>query len=376
MISNINNQKMELEEFNIDEDGKQVLLGSLLGDGSLQIQKGGKNAFYREIHSLKQKDYLIWKNQFLKVFDTKLHEYSIYDSRTNKTYYSVLLWSKTSQILTYYYNILYKERRKTISQELLNEINIFGLAIWYMDDGCYHYGDGRCQLGTDALSYQEHLLIKDWLRRIFGINIQIHKRIKSNKESYTTVLTKIETDKFLNLIEPFIIPNMYYKLGHLKEENSSKIGIHNNKVIQYRKLEYQFNKEKYLRHNREYRKANKERLIKQRKEYYLLNKEKILKHKQVYYIKNKTIIQEKQKIRRQNGIDAYKKRDHEYYIKNRQKILEREKAYQKKNRDKINKRKRERSLKDLEYRERRNRQQREYYYKRKLSKVNQNGVIP
>src|SRR3989344_7224924 len=110
MISNMNNQKMELEEFNIDEDVKQVLLGSLLGDGSLQIQKEGKNAFYREIHSSKQKEYLLWKNQFLKVFDTKLREYSFYDKRTDKTYYSVLLWSKTCPILTHYFKILYKNR--------------------------------------------------------------------------------------------------------------------------------------------------------------------------------------------------------------------------------------------------------------------------
>ena len=90
------NQKIELAEFNIDEDVKQVLLGSLLGDGSLEINKGGKNAFYREIHSSKQKDYLLWKNQFLKIFNTKLQEYSTFDNRTNNTYYIILLWSKTN----------------------------------------------------------------------------------------------------------------------------------------------------------------------------------------------------------------------------------------------------------------------------------------
>lgn len=373
MVSNMNNQKIELEKFDINEDVKQVLLGSLLGDGSLEINKEGKNAFYREVHSLKQKEYLIWKNQFLKIFDTKFHEYSTYDKRTGKTYYSILLWSKTHTILTRYYNILYKERRKTISQELLNEINIFGLTIWYMDDGCYHYGDGRCQLGTDALSYQEHLLIKDWLSRIFGINIQIHKRMKNNKESYTTVLTKVETDKFLNLIEPFIIPNMYYKLGHLKEENSSKIGIHNNKVIQYRKLEYQLNKEKYLKHNREYRKANKERLIKQRKEYYLLNKEKILKQKKEYHAKNREVIKQRLRLYYQNNKDELKEDNRNYYLKNREKILKREKEYQKKNRDKINKRVRERLLKNPELREKKNKRERERHHKKKLAMVNKNA---
>ncbi len=160
----MNNQKMELEEFNINEEVKQVLLGSLLGDESLNINKGGKNAFYREVHSQKQKDYLLWKNGFLKFFNTRSYEYSIDDKRTNKTYYSILLWSKTHLILTHYCKVLYKNLRKTISEELLNQINVFGLAVWYMDDGCYHYGDGRCQLGTDAFSYEEHLIIKNCLK--------------------------------------------------------------------------------------------------------------------------------------------------------------------------------------------------------------------
>lgn len=375
MISN-NNQKTELEMLNIDETVKQVLLGSLLGDGSLSINREGKNAFYREVHSLKQKDYLIWKNQHLRFFNTRFHEYSTYDKRTNKTYYSILLWSKTHSFLTKYYNVLYKDRRKTISEEVLNQVGILGLAIWYMDDGCYHYGDGRCQLSTDALSYQDHLLIKNWLKKTFDINIQIHKRLKNAKESYTTVFTKSETDRFLRLIEPFVIPNMYYKLGHLKEENSLKIGIHNNKAIEYKKLSYQLNKEKHLKHNKEYRKANKERLISYRKTYYLVNKENILKQKKDYHTKNKEIIKQRLRLYYQNNKNKLKEDNKIYYQNNREKILKRDKEYQKKNRGRINKRVRERLSKYPELREKKNLRERERYHKRKLAKVNQNGVIP
>ena len=59
MISNMNNQKIELKEFNINEDVKQVLLGSLLGDG--YIARGSKNSGYTETHSPKQKIILIGK---------------------------------------------------------------------------------------------------------------------------------------------------------------------------------------------------------------------------------------------------------------------------------------------------------------------------
>lgn len=40
---------------------KAILLGSILGDGSLKIRKGCKNAAFQEKHSMKQKEYLMWK---------------------------------------------------------------------------------------------------------------------------------------------------------------------------------------------------------------------------------------------------------------------------------------------------------------------------
>lgn len=277
MISNINNQKMELEEFNINEDVKQVLLGSLLGDGCLKINKGGKNAYYYELHGLKQKEYLIWKSQFLDIFDIKFYEYSTHDKRTCKTYNSVLIWSKVNPMLTKYHNILYKGGKKTVSEELLNEFNVLGLAIWYMDNGYYHYGDGRCGFGTDSFNYHEHIIIKNWLKKRFGIDSQIHKRAKNNSFCYTIILPKEQADKFLGMVEPFIVPSLCYKLGHLKEENSLKINLHNNKVIEYRKLEYQRNKDKYLKHNHIYYKSNKDKIIKQKKKYLKERKNIILK---------------------------------------------------------------------------------------------------
>ncbi len=348
MILKNNNQKIELEEFNINEDVKQVLLGSLLGDGSSQIQKEGKNAFFREIHGAKQKDYIIWKNNFLKIFNTKLHEYSIYDKRTNKTYYSILLWSKTHPVLTYYHGILYRNGKKIISKELLNNIGILGLAVWYMDDGYYHYGDYRCAFGTDCYSYVDHVIIRDWLKEKFGVKAQIHGRSKNNVNRYTIVLSKNETDRFLKMIEPYIITSMYYKLGHIKEENKFKIDKHNDGRKEYRKLEYQRNKEKHYKHNKEYYQANKERICKQKKNYRLRNKEELLKWAKNYYIKNRDTIRKKQRLRRQNNIEKYKERDRKYYYANRTQILKKAKEYLKHNREIINKRRREKYKKKKE----------------------------
>ena len=87
MIFKNNNQKIELGESTINEDVKQVLLGSLLGDAYLS--KTSKNASYCCSHSPRQKDYLFWKEDILKEHfrvNTKLRNngnFKIYKLTTN-----------------------------------------------------------------------------------------------------------------------------------------------------------------------------------------------------------------------------------------------------------------------------------------------------
>ena len=340
MIKN-NNQKAEL-----DKTTKQILLGGLLGDGSLAKFKKSKNSFYREVHSLKQKDYLLWKQSKPKYFSPKVHECSNYDKRTNKEHHRIILWSKVHPILTNYHNLLYNNRKKNITEELLNQINNLGLAVWYMDDGYYHYSDYRCGFGTDCYTYEEQLLIKNWLKKKFNLQAQIHKRAKKNTNSYTIVLPRNEADKLLRIIEPYILRSMHYKLGHLKEKNLLKIQEHKNKAKASRKLAYQRNKEKDNEHTKAYYKTNKENLIKKAKERYLKNKEKILKQKKKYYLENKLMIRNKQKLYNQNNKEKISETSLKYYYNNREKILIRSRDYLNKNKEKINKRRRERYRKN------------------------------
>tara|TARA_Y100000310_G_scaffold345857_1_gene471549 strand:- start:2195 stop:3103 length:909 start_codon:yes stop_codon:yes gene_type:complete len=292
--------KNNIKETELQENIKQVLLGSLLGDGYLTKQKNSHNAYFREVHSLKQKDYLIWKNNFLNYFNTKIKEYSTYDKRTNKYYYSIYLYSRVNPAFTTYHNSLYKQNIKKVTKEFLNEIKKLGLSVWYMDDGYYHYGYNRVGLATDCYSYKEHVLIKNWLKCKFDIKSQIHRRNKIGENSYNIVLSKNEATKFLKIIEPYIIKSMYYKLGHLKSENLQKINKHKGRALQMSRKYYHKIKEtkKYKKYRKNYVQINKKKLLENRKRYYLINKDKILKLKKEYYIKNRNSIREKQNLYR------------------------------------------------------------------------------
>src|SRR3989344_2022131 len=50
----------------LSDRSKEIILGSLLGDGSLKIHSGYKNARFSFRHSVGQKDYFFWKVKELK----------------------------------------------------------------------------------------------------------------------------------------------------------------------------------------------------------------------------------------------------------------------------------------------------------------------
>ncbi len=193
---------------------EQVLIGSLLGDGGLQLQKNGINAYFREGHSTKQREYLKWKKKYLKKFDPKFSETSTFDKRTNKYYHHAILWTAVNPILTGYYKSLYKGGKKRIGKNILNKVGPMALAIWYCDDGSFGYINQNGKIAT-YLSYEDNKLISDFLKEKFGINCTVNR----DGKSYYLYFSVKEIRKFLNLIKDYIPKCMNYKLGLFGEGN-------------------------------------------------------------------------------------------------------------------------------------------------------------
>ena len=69
---------------------KEILFGSLLGDGRLEMPPRGINARFGFTQSEAQKDYFIFVNNLLSyICSAKYREYSYVDKRTGKTYKSL-----------------------------------------------------------------------------------------------------------------------------------------------------------------------------------------------------------------------------------------------------------------------------------------------
>jgi hypothetical protein len=202
----------------INIETKQLLIGSILGDGKLQIQKNGLNANFSEIHSKKQKEYILWKKEFLECFQPKIKEYKILDKRTNKEYPSVVLWTKVHPLLTEYFRLFYPQNKKTISKKAIESIGPLALAVWYCDDGSFGYTNQNGKIAT-YVSYEKNMVFVKFLKEKFNINCTVNR----DGKNHHIYFSKKEILKFLELIKDHVPECMNYKLGPLSDENLKRI---------------------------------------------------------------------------------------------------------------------------------------------------------
>jgi hypothetical protein len=91
------NQLVNLDDLN--QEVKQILLGSIFGDGS--IVERNKRYYFTECHSNKQADYLKWKTSKFDIFGAN---FGIGNSSQ--------MHSPSNLVFEYIYNLIYSENRR------------------------------------------------------------------------------------------------------------------------------------------------------------------------------------------------------------------------------------------------------------------------
>ena len=230
---------------------EQILLGSLLGDGCITT-KNSKKFTYREMHSIKQEDYLLWKNKYLN-FNFYRHEF------LGKTRVEI---RKENKNFKKYYDLFYINGKKAVNRRSLDTLNEIGLAYWYLDDGHYPYRTDCIVLSTQTFGLKGNKIIQKYFKERWDIDCKVQKRHdeRYDKRRYNLCINAKETKRFIELIKTHVleIPSMYYKIG-LDNHKIEEAGIKNRKY--------------YL--------DNRDKI----KEYYLDHKKEKLKYRRDYYKK-------------------------------------------------------------------------------------------
>ncbi len=189
---------------------KQVILGTLLGDGSCtycqEIDKT-RNKGIRFTHSRKQKEYVEYKATLLKGLKGTVKDISVTNSfNSEKTHYQSLV----NKAINECYKLAYKNYKKYVTAEWLNQLDWLGFAIWYMDDGSLDKGpkNNSIFLHTEGFSEEENqTIINFYNNRGYKCNLRNDGRghifIHFSTESSELIFKQIRS---------FICPSMQYKL--------------------------------------------------------------------------------------------------------------------------------------------------------------------
>lgn len=265
----------------ISENVQQVLIGSLLGDGSIPFRQ--KGICFSEGHSVKQLDYLKWKVGLLSpCFGGSLsigHKMTSFRTRSHPKFTEMRrLW--------------YPNGKKRLPEGEFQKLNELGLAIWYMDDGNYNYSQHICTLPIYSRKGQENFIQK-WFKERWGLNPHI-------TYGPTLQFSVKDSDKLLHLIAPHIHPSMVYKLGHLHPANHAKLVGKHRKVLERQRRYREKNRDKLRESYRKFRRNHRERRLRQKREYYQRHKGEILRKGREHYWKNR---------------DRFRRYAREYYLK-------------------------------------------------------------
>ena len=135
----------------VTQEEHDLIIGSLLGDASIRQRE--KNSCFRFTHSLKQKNYAKWKFEILKNFE--ISEFREVKRKIRNNYiHAIDFATDTHSVFNYYRNLFYKDNRKRVTKEILNELNPMSLAIWVCDDGSYETKQGYIILCTNSFSLE------------------------------------------------------------------------------------------------------------------------------------------------------------------------------------------------------------------------------
>lgn len=194
-----------------EDEIKQILFGSILGDGKLELPPRGLNARFGFIQSIKYESYFLNLYSIFKKYclsDYRRYEYK--DSRTNKTYISYSFWTKNLPIFTDFYKLFYIKKVKIVPNNL-NLLTPLALAHLIMQDGAKG-SSGGLYICTDFFKPKDTQRIAKYIIKTYNLKVTTPKA-PGNKGALRIYFLASSMSKVRLLVLDHMHPSMIYKLG-------------------------------------------------------------------------------------------------------------------------------------------------------------------
>ncbi|MBZ4193154.1 MAG: recombinase RecA [Candidatus Contendobacter sp.] len=186
------------KHYQLSEDQRQLILGGLLGDGSLRYASE-QNVSFRVGHGEKQLDYCQWKWQMLAPFANKI-------GKTGKGFgFDTLPMRQLAEL----HEQAYGPEGRRVSEAMLAALDVRAVAVWYGDDGSFsgsneHWGHGKAEIGCVSLSMADKERLAARLEKLGMGRPTVRER--------SLLFSGDRTQLLHAKIAPYLHPSLDYKL--------------------------------------------------------------------------------------------------------------------------------------------------------------------
>lgn len=193
----------------ISSEAEQVVLGGLLGDSSIVQPRASNLPGFTFCHAKHQSDYFAFKLRLLGaiVHEIKGSRGGFPGSTNNRR-----ALSRFTPVLSYLIrDLCQREGKKWITIEWARHLSPLALAIWYMDDGSCRFNSEqrpRAHLSTNGFPVEQVRILSKMLSDRFRVDNGVF-----DYKGPTIVLTADGTERFFDLIYPYVPSCMKYKLS-------------------------------------------------------------------------------------------------------------------------------------------------------------------
>ncbi len=192
----------------------QVILGALMGDGSLAPNRGGRNGIrFRMGHGAKQAAYLDWKVSLLG---------NLGHASTENAKGAVFAdFTPLPELAELHDTVYFGDGKKHLTWEYLKSLTPLALAIWYMDDGCFTVrskgvqartagGTDRIEICVEAMSPGSRDRLVQYLRDTHKLDVKLMSR--GARQISVLQFTTEASERFQKIVASCVHPSMDYKL--------------------------------------------------------------------------------------------------------------------------------------------------------------------
>ncbi len=205
---NSNEVKSFAESIKLTDEQRDILVGTLLGDGHLETQNKGRTFRLKVEHSINQQDYVYWL--FAKFNNLVLTKPQVKQQQVKGKLYQKYWFSTVSSgAMRFYGQLFYPNGKKVVPKFISKLVTPLSIAIWFMDDGSLKLKANCARImNTQGFNAQDLRRLQEMLLKKFNIATTL----RNQREGKQLYIPSSEVDKFITLIKPFIIPSMEYKI--------------------------------------------------------------------------------------------------------------------------------------------------------------------